>query len=88
MEPRDEHGNVKDIRLQDVLEEWYNWLTKDGEPLFSPQDAIRMGDPVSYLHQAVDWLSRTTMANTEWFFTDGSQIVMNRWLKDDYDAYE
>jgi len=88
VELRDGDGNVKDIGLRGVLEEWYDWLTKEGEPLFSPQDAIRMSAPVTYLHKSVDWLSRTTMANTEWFFTDGSQIVMNRWLKDDYDAYE
>lgn len=78
----------KKVRLQEVLEQWYGWLTTDTEPLFTAADALRMNDPVSYFHQAVEWLSRTTVSNTEWFFAEGSQIVMNRWLRNDYDAYE
>lgn len=81
-------GPNSSSRLEDVLEQWYGWLTTDAAPLFTADDAARMSAPVSYFHQAVDWLSRTTLSNTEWFFKEGSQIVMNRWLKDDYDAYE
>lgn len=75
-------------QLKQLLEHWYAWLSSNPEPTFSRSDNTHMKNPVIYFHEAIDWLSRTTMANTEWFFAEGSQIVMNRWIKGDYDAYE
>ncbi|WP_282199570.1 hypothetical protein [Collibacillus ludicampi] len=75
-------------KLSQLLERWYSWLGSTPEPLFRRADYDQMKNPVIYFHEAIDWLSRTTIVNTEWFFSDGSQIVMNRWLKGDYDSYE
>lgn len=74
--------------LQSAIEKWYLWLSSNPATLFNANDALRMQGPVFYLHSANEWLSRTTMLNTEWFFEKGSDIVMDRWRKENYDAYE
>ena len=75
-------------QLQELIEQLYAWLCSGPEILFNARDAEQMQRPVAYFHEAINWLARTTLANAEWFFKEGSQIVMNRWLKDDYNAYE
>lgn len=75
-------------RLRDLLEQWYVWLSSTPDPLFQKADEEQMKNPVLYFHASIDWLSRTTISNTEWFFAEGSHIVMKRWSEEDYDAYE
>ncbi|WP_029420716.1 hypothetical protein [Alicyclobacillus macrosporangiidus] len=74
--------------LCSAIEKWYAWLISNPNPLFNSDDMVRMQAPVVYFHQTTEWLSRTTILNTDWFFDKGSQVVMNRWRKEDYDAYE
>lgn len=86
----DESHTAEDMnqKMVQLLEQWYAWLCSTPKPLFNQTDTIQMRNPVLYFHEAINWLSRTTLANTQWFFTDGSQIVMNRWIKGDYNSYE
>lgn len=74
--------------LHVAIEKWYAWLISNPNPLFNSDDMVRMQAPVVYFHRATEWLSRTTLLNTDWFFDKGSQVVMDRWRKEDYDAYE
>jgi hypothetical protein len=70
------------------VENWYAWLISKPTTLFSGEDVQTMQRPVVYFHNANEWLSRTTMLNAEWFFREGSEIVMNRWKKEEYDSYD
>lgn len=74
--------------LQSAVERWYEWLVSRPDTMFLPEDVQTLQRPVVYFHKANEWLSRTTMLNAEWFFKEGSQIVMNRWQKGEYDAYD
>lgn len=71
-----------------TLEQWYQWLTSNPDVLFDSDDVKRLQSPVVYFHKANNWLSRTTMLNADWFFKEGSDIVMKRWKEGEYDAYD
>ncbi|WDL95144.1 hypothetical protein [Alicyclobacillus sp. ALC3] len=82
-----ERANLE-ARLRGSVENWYAWLTSKPDVLFYAEDVQTMQRPVAYFHQANEWLSRTTMLNADWFFQQGSDIVMSRWKKGEYDAYD
>ncbi|WP_026961778.1 hypothetical protein [Alicyclobacillus herbarius] len=75
-------------QLQSAIEKWYAWLLSNPSPLLNSDDVVRIHAPVVVFHKANEWLSRTTMLNTDWFFDKGSDIVMDRWRKEDHDAYD
>lgn len=75
-------------QLLDLIEQWYVWLTSSPIPLFTEDDITKMHEPVFQLFQTAEWLSQSSIVQTERFLESGSQLVMSRWLKGDYDAYE
>lgn len=81
---------VQDVvsHLQSSVEKWYEWLISKPTTLFGVEDVQTLQRPVVYFHKANEWLSRTTMLNAEWFFREGSEIVMDRWRKEEYDSYD
>lgn len=80
--------NMEQVKQQkELVEKWYEWLCSNPSALFQPADITRMREPALYFHQSINWLHRTTIFNTEWFIQEASQMMMNRWLKDDYDVF-
>ncbi|MET3292085.1 UNVERIFIED_CONTAM: hypothetical protein ABID98_004655 [Brevibacillus sp. OAP136] len=73
--------------IAEVVERWYEWLCSQPNALFHGADIERMRQPAHYFHHSIDWLSKTTLTNTDWFLAQGSNDVKNRWLRDDYDVY-
>ncbi|MEI7026247.1 hypothetical protein [Paenibacillus sp. y28] len=75
-------------RLISLIEAWYVWLVSNPEVLFHPGDTAQMQEPVLQFDQSAAWLSQSAVANTEWFLSKGSPLILQRLKEGDYDAYE
>lgn len=74
-------------QLQQLVELWHQRITADADCWFQEADIQRMHRPVIFFHEAMNWLSNTTVINTRWFLNSGSDYIKARWLQDDHNVY-
>ncbi|WP_020618579.1 hypothetical protein [Paenibacillus daejeonensis] len=76
------------IRLQNVVELWYVWLSSAPAVLCSETDMERMGAAVRALRETGDFMEKSAIVKAEWFLNEGSGWIMERIRKNAYDCYE
>lgn len=74
--------------LDRALMRLYVWLVSRPALLFQEADRLSMDGPIIHVKQTGDWLSRSAVAKTEWYFEHGHALLMRRLQQGDYDSYE
>ena len=74
--------------LERAIKRLYVWLVSRPELLFQETDALRMDGPIIHVKQTGDWISRSAVAKTDWFFEHGHALLLRRLRQGDYDSYE
>ena len=76
------------VRLQNVVELWYVWLSSTPAVLCPEQDMERMGAAVRALQETGDFMEKSAIVKAEWFLSEGASWIMERIRNDAYDCYE
>ncbi|MFS0724051.1 hypothetical protein [Paenibacillus sp. 1P07SE] len=87
LKQQDDGGN-RSVRLQNVLELWYVWLSAGPAVLCGQREMERMEAAVRSLSETGDFMESSAIVKADWFLNEGSQQMLERIREDAYDSYE